>query len=366
MKHIASVAAALAVSSLMAGAAHAELSPAEGDMLDRIRNDPSLRAEALARLSKVSAPVAGTSRSAVAASTPKKAGEAAPAGKMATPYSPQHSKCPGFQFLLRKDWKDFDLLACPGPVKNAAGAMISFTGDVASGNRIWAVDATTAIVYSSLADPYEWWQPTYLNFGAYASVDRTFNSATAFTASDIDKLAYGGFVQFGYTSSTLQSFFRMRGNVAENNIKNVTAANFTAEYIPVYDPLYIHYPTPGFYGYALRFDPMLFVQYAEVTGKGQLLAFNNRREALRIGAEATLRLLPDIGAAETSRLSAAVTYRWANETYSGSNLSWFQSEITYNLDDAGHFALGFSYKRGNDEDTGAFTNVYKLGLTGKI
>lgn len=360
MKRIALV----ILSLLIADAARAELLPAEKDMLDRIRSDPSLRAEALARLSGSPAAVA---RKPVAAAIPasKKAGEAAPAGKKAVPYSPQHSECAGFRFLLRKDWKDFDLLACPGPVKNAAGAMIAFTGDVAGGNRIWAIDATTAIVYNSLADPSAWWQPTYLNFGAYASVDRTFNSA-AFTSSDVDKLAYGAFAQVGYTSSTLQNFFRLRGNVAENHIKNITAANFTAEYIPVYDPLYIHYPTPGFYGYALRFDPMLFVQYAEVTGTGQLLAFNNRRQALRVGAEATLRLLPDIGAAKTSPLAAAVTYRWANETYSGRSLSWFQSEITYNLTPEGFIALGFSYKRGNDEDTGAFANVYKFGLTGKI
>jgi hypothetical protein len=110
--------------------------------------------------------------------------------------------------------------------------------------------------------PSAWWQPTYLNFGAYGSVDRSFNSATAFTASDVDKFAYGGFAQVGYLSDYLQSFIRVRGGIVENNIRNITAANFVAEHIPVYDQLYIHYPTPPLFGMTLRFDPTLFVQYS--------------------------------------------------------------------------------------------------------
>jgi hypothetical protein len=165
----------------------------------------------------------------------------------------------------------------------------------------------------------------------------------------------------------LDCFFRVRGGVVENHIKNTTAGNVIAEYIPVYDPLYIHYPTDPIFGvFRLRFDPTFFVQYSEVTGKNQILAVNNRTEAFRAGAQATLRLLPDLGAGQLAPLRAAVTYRWATEAYTGRDLSWFQTDVTYNIDPAGFIALGFTYKRGDDEDTGMFTNVYKAGLTGKL
>jgi hypothetical protein len=352
----------------VAGGAHAELTSAEKAMLDRINSDPELRTEALARLSRNTAT---NDRKAATAprerTAPELGGPIAESKDEPIAYSPQQSPCAGFQFLLRQDWKDFDLLACPGATKDATGAQVSFTNDLASGNRIWAINGTAAIVYNSLMTPSVWWQPTYLNFGAYGSLDRSFNSATAFTASDVDKAAYGAFLQVGYLSDYLQNFLRVRGGIVENHIKNTTAANFIAEYIPVYDLLYIHYPTDPILGvFRLRFDPTLFVQYSEVTGKDQVLAVNNRMEALRAGAQATLRLLPDLGAGKLAPLRVVVTYRWATEAYTGRNLSWFQSDVTYNLDPDGYVSVGFTYQRGNDEDTGAFTNVYQAGLRGKL
>jgi hypothetical protein len=107
-----------------------------------------------------------------------------------------------------------------------------------------------------------------------------------------------------------------------------------------------------------------------VTGKNQILVINNRTEALPIGVQATLRLLPylqdPILKQDPIPFYATLTYRWARDVYSQRDLSWFQSDLTYNLDPAGHFAIGFSYKRGDDQDTGAFANVYRLGLTGKL
>lgn len=349
------------------GLAHAELTPAERAMLDRINNDPASKTEALARLST------GTSeKKRMIVVPPEKTASKAQSSpdvpkQKPTAYNPQQSPCAGFSFLLRQDWKDIDLTACPGKAKDAHGAQFSFTNDIASGNKIWAVDGTAAIVFNSLLTPPNWWQPTYVSFGGYGSLDRSFNSATAFTASDSDKVAYGGFLQLGFVSDQLQNFFRLRGGIAENRLKDTTASNFIAEYIPVYDPLFIHYPTGPILGlFRLRFDPSAFAQYSEVTGKKQVLPVNNETEALRVGVQATLRLLPDLGAEESAPLRAAVTYRWSTETYTGRELSWFQSEITYNLDKAGHVALGFTYKRGDDEETGDFTKVYKIGLTGKL
>jgi hypothetical protein len=351
---------------LAANAAHAALTPDEKAMLERISRDPDARAEAIVRLSKPQ-----QQRAFLPARTVKPVQVATlppePAAVARVKTSSGHSEestCAGFKFLLRQDWKDIDLLKCPGDPKDAAGAQISYTDDLAGRNRIWAIDGTAAINYNSLMDPTYWWQPTYTNYGAYVSVDRSYNTAASQASSNADKLAYGAFVQLGYTTHTLNSFFRFRGGMAEDHIKGTTAASLTAEYIPVYDPLYIHYPTNSFYGYALRFDPTLFVRYSEVTGSGKVLAFNNSSEALRTGAQAVLRLLPGLG--ETSPFRATWTYAWATEVYSGRSLSWFQTDLTYNLDPDGNFALGLTYKNGNDQDTGVFANSYRIGLTGKI
>jgi hypothetical protein len=356
-----------AVLLLTANAAHAALTADEKAMLERISSDPVARSEAMERLSKPSkAAVRKPQAAPVRTAALPPVDEAAATKDKPVEHTAQQSPCAGFQFLLRQDWKDFDLLQCPGDAKDAAGAQISYTDDLAARNRIWAIDGTAAIIYNSLMDPTEWWQPTYTNFGAYTSVNRSYNTAASLASSNVDQLTYGGFVQLGYTSQTLQSFFRARGDIVEDHIKNTSAANFIGEYIPVYDPLYIHYPTPSFYGYVLRFDPTLFVRYSEITGTGKLLAFNNSTEALRLGSQAVLRLLPGLGAGDSTPFRATLTYAWATETYSGRSLTWFQSDLTYNLDPAGHIALGFTYKHGNDEDTGVFANSYRIGLTGKI
>jgi hypothetical protein len=43
-----------------------------------------------------------------------------------------------------------------------------------------------------------------------------------------------------------------------------------------------------------------------------------------------------------------------------------QTARTYNINDAGHLALLLTYKHGRDEDTGALTDIYRIGPTGKI
>ncbi|MHC2432727.1 hypothetical protein [Bradyrhizobium sp. USDA 4451] len=350
----------------MASTAHADLTPEERAMLDRISSDPAAKTEAMARLSKSPAP-ARRARSAMARAIqpPPVAADVAATAKPVLA-NPEYSPCAGWQFLLRQDWKDIDLLRCAGDAKDAAGAQVSYTDDMAARNRIWAIDGTVAVNYNSLMDPTYWWQPTYTNYGAYASLDRTYNSAASQAASNADKLAYGAYMQVGYTAHTPKSFFRVRGGMQEDHIRNTSASSVTAEYIPVYDPLYIHYPTPSFHGYVLRFDPTLFARYSSVTGIGKVLAFNNSTEALRVGTQAVLRLLPGLGAGDITPFRATLTYAWATEVYSGRNLSWFQTDLTYNLDSAGHIALGFTYKNGNDQDTGVFANSYRIGLTGKI
>src|SRR5215204_4713065 len=98
---------------LVTNVAHAELTPTEKAMLDRIGNDPSLKAEALARLSTVSKASARKQQPRPAkAIVLKTVDEPTPGAEMPLAHA-EFSKCAGFQFLLRQDWKDFNLLQCP-------------------------------------------------------------------------------------------------------------------------------------------------------------------------------------------------------------------------------------------------------------
>jgi hypothetical protein len=281
----------------------------------------------------------------------------------------QYSECAGFMFLLRKDWKDIDFAGCPQAAKKAIGAEVAFSDDRAAGNRIWAVNGTAALLYNSIADQPAWWNPDYLSFGVYTTVNRTLNSSPTVSAANVDKLAYGVATTLGYLDDNGGHFFSLRGGGVENNVKNTSAASFTFEYQPVVDFLYFSAPIQRPFGlpYFLRFDPSLVVQYNEVAGSKQILDFNNRTEALRVGPQITayLNAYPG-GTTFLSRMNASFTYHWAYEAYSRTNLTWLSTAVGFNLDDAGHLAIAFTYNRGSDEDTGTFTNMYRVGLTGKI
>jgi hypothetical protein len=282
----------------------------------------------------------------------------------------QYSGCAGLNFLLRQDWQDIGYLKCPQKVEDATGAQISFTDDRAASNRIWAMHGTAALYYSSVTgDPSSPLTPYDTSVGTYVTVNRSLNSSAALMKSDIDKLAYGGMGEFGFVTENGANYFRVRGGGIEDNIKNVSSANITGEFLPVYYPLHFHEPFRpfGITPFILRYDPLLLVQYNQTTGRKTVLDFNNRAEALRVGPQVTFTVLPLPGSSDfLSRLSGSLTYHWAYETYSQTGLSWLQSAVKYNIDDAGHLAVALTYQRGRDEDTGTFTNVYKIALTGKI
>lgn len=278
------------------------------------------------------------------------------------------SKCAGFSFLLRRDWKDIGPLGCPQKVDKATGAEIAFADDQANHNRIWSINGTAAVTYSSIMDQDEvWWKPSITSFASYVTVNRVANSAVDSASDNVDKLVYGGALSLAFNNETGGNNFTFRGGGVENHIKGTTSANFTAEYSPAYAPLLVHTVVPRVLGLPMnfRYDPELILQYNEATGPKQVLDFNGRSQALRIGPQVSFYLfgLPD---GFFAKMNASFTYHWAYETYAQKNLSWLQTALTYNIDDAGHLGVALTYSRGNDEDTGTFTNIYRIGLTGKI
>ena len=159
--------------------------------------------------------------------------------------------------------------------------------------------------------------------------------------------------------------------MTEDHVKNTTASSAVLDWSPVIRTLYIHYPyqlIPFGIPIITRFDPDLVARFDSATGKGQILAFNNRQDSLRLGPEFALLVLPDPGyvSGPLSRFSALFGYNIWYETYSRKRLGWFTSSVNYNLDEAGNFGIKGSYNSGQDELTGKSTNIYTIGLSGKI
>jgi hypothetical protein len=110
------------------------------------------------------------------------------------------------------------------------------------------------------------------------------------------------------------------------------------DWSPVAYPLYIHYPyhfeTLGI-PIITRFDSDLVARFdsatgKDATGKNQLLAFNNMQNALRLGPELALTILPDPGYV------------------------------------SGNFGIKGTYNTGQNVNTGKATNIYTIGLSAKI
>jgi hypothetical protein len=335
-----------------------------GAILTRLRQKPVQSTEAGAQGSPARAQKAGPQSAMISTVARGRISENVNSGKS----NPNiFGNCPGLIPLLRQDWKDIALLDCPQSVKQATGAQIAVTDDRVKNNVTWSTHGTAALVYNIPGTGQQYWST-----GAYATFDRATNSSLAQSDSNSNSLAYGGFLQTGFANpgdTYFASYLRVRGGGVQDYVRNTTAANVTLEWMPVYENyerIHIHSPFVPIPGVPLiiRVDPVLLVQYVAQTAGAKPLAFNDMSQALRIGPQLTLNFYP--GTSYFSRFHGSVTYHWAYEAYSGRQLDWFQSSLTYNLDDDGYIGLTGTYQRGHDEDTGVFKDVYTVGLTGKI
>jgi hypothetical protein len=290
------------------------------------------------------------------------------------PGARQYSPCAGWVFVLRQNWKDIGSLAgasCPDAPTKAQGAQISFANDKAANNQVVTINGTAAAVYNSITGDVPG-QPYAVSFGAYTSVNNVSNSATSQMKSNLNTLAYGGLLNLGYSNDTGGHYFSLRGGAVQDFVKDTTAANAVLQWSPVFTPLYVHDAYHFFPSWGIpiitRFDPNLVARFDSATGTNQLLAFNNKRDSLRLGPELGLLILPDPGyvSGPLSRFSALVGYNIWYETYSKKRITWFTSSLTYNLDEDGNFGLQGTYNTGQDENVGKWTNIYTIGLSFKI
>ena len=288
-------------------------------------------------------------------------------------YEKQYSKCAGFAVLLRQDWKDFTNVAgneCPGdPGKQ--GALISYSDDRIANNRSVAIKGTAALMYNSATgDPPNGFIPYATSFGAYVNENNLTNSAKAQMKSNADSTAYGGVLKLGFISPGGTNTFRIMGGGLDDNVKHTSTGNVVAQWYPVYDPLSINTPInqPAGMPIILTFTPDLAARYDGATGRNQIVPFNDRQQSMRLGPELALNLQPSPAMpAALANFTATAGYDWFYEFYTRKELDWFTSTVTYNLDAAEHVGITVGYQRGREPlTTGASTNIYTVGLGGKL
>lgn len=282
-------------------------------------------------------------------------------------------------FTLRQDWKDVKFLTCPADPAKAHGVEFSYANDRANANKVWSVNGTAALSRTWHVDGQ---QPYRKAFGAYFTMNRVSNSNAASSSDNVDKYAYGLAAEAFWSTVPVGGAIRLRAGGVENNIKKTSASNFVLEFLPAvafggglgtYRELEIIH---GQHPVGVSIEPTLIAQYNALTGRGQSLDFNDQSRAFQTGGDISLvfgatqyylyQLKMNKEDSWFARWNANVGYRWTRETYSNRDLTLFTAGLTYNLDRNGHFGLGFSYQRGNEADTGTFTNIYRMGLTAKF
>jgi hypothetical protein len=375
---------ALGLNLSCAAAAETPAEKTDAQILDLLRAHPEKRDRVLALLTAGSPadprkrPLSAGAQSPVTA-IPADAGQTLAAAK-ARKKKPFDCEPEGWCFTLRKNWKDIEYLSAPSPRKQAQGAEVSYTNDRAGQNRIWAIDGTVAIsrIWHTLDAPN--YHPYRQALGAYFTMNRVANSDTAQSSANVNKIAYGLAAEFGYASvkdgplPLPASYVRFRGGGVENYLKSTSSSNLVLEWMPIVNLLGVWTYAPTRIGNLpldFRFDPSLIAQHNAVAGKGQSLDFNDQNKAFQLGGQFAFTLFPHLSPGDSeedpfNRWSANFGYRWTRETYTNRNLTLLSTGFTYNLDPNGYLGLGFSYDRGNDVDTGTFTNLYKVSLTGKI
>lgn len=358
----------LAAALLTASAVHAaELTPQEDALLSAILKDKDKVARLKARIE---------AKESEAVPAPSKDKWTFILKKQQRNAKKEWSPCAGILALLRYDWVDVGTLSCPDTTDFAQGAQFSFTHDRETKNKVWNAHGMAGVFYSSTEDNdinrYDLFRTA---FGAYFSFDQNDNSKNK--DEDVEKLAYGGSLELGISSPATVAwdhYIRIRGGGVRDGVNNVDSVAITAEYIPSILDARIHYPSTEILGIKLPFSylftPSLLAQYNRLVSNDSGLAFNDRRNAYRLGPQLGLKIRPlaqDVAEDDIwSRWLITASYHWGYEFERGKDIELLNAAFTYNLDEVGHIGVTASYQRGNDEDTGVRANLFRVGLSGKF
>lgn len=270
------------------------------------------------------------------------------------------------KFILRKDFEDIRLFSNIVPNADAEGAEFSVTRDNIKRDTTWSADALAALAYIYTVENIH---STFMGFAIapYVRINREIHSTLI--DNNVDTTAFGLSGEVGFRNRLFGSSDHLRGRMAvvRDGLTSAEMVHATGEWIPYY--LSRFGTIPGtFINY--NFIPEVKAQYDSTTASGKIIQFSGRSESLRVGPEATVRfkmVAPDGPLYDyLRRLTGKITYHWWTELYSGRQDSWLDTSLTFNVDPEGFIGLKASYRRGRSEETGAQTDLYKLGLTAKV
>jgi len=209
------------------------------------------------------------------------------------------------------------------------------------------------------------------SIAVYAQVNSSYNSSVKLASKNSDTRTAGLAGEIAYLHGGNFEVVRLTPNVVQDAIKDTTAVAIMGQYIPAWitiPGIWHATPIPGWY-VTYQFNPALNVQYASTTDSKKPLLFSGKDQSLRVGPNLDLIVSPfGTGTEWLSRIALHETFHPWYEVYS-SNTSmhyWWANSITYNLTADGNFAVGLSYNRGRDENSGTLTNQYIVSLSGKI
>jgi hypothetical protein len=276
---------------------------------------------------------------------------------------------------LRKDFTDIYSIAAPNSPASSVGASFSYSNDMVAKNAVWSGQGAIFGGYNYLAPQFVLnAQPYVLGFaaGPYYTFNRVLNTNSANSSKNVDTQTSGGALELVLGNDLdvdrFNEFTRVTIGAVQDDIKDTSNLSATADFIPVYDPLLIHYPhfikTSASSYVGIRFDPEIKIEYDSVEGKKQVVPFSNRTKSLRIGPQFGLWLVPFDSVPYLENINVNLVYHWDSEMYSRQNLHWFEADVVYKLNPS--FAITANYKNGRDENTGANTKSYIVSLSSAL
>jgi hypothetical protein len=282
-------------------------------------------------------------------------------------------------YVIRQDFTDIPLLACPPPsnntLKTAVGARIAATFDELGHTTTFAPDGLVAGVVRIPGDS----NPLQsITLGPFVQANESYQFETPGSPSKTsDTATAGGYFQFVIDNAALGglNIFRIRGGETFGS-SGVVTNTAVAEWQPIYNSTLLGAPRPLKLLLPLNYVifPEVMLQYDSLaSGPNKYQLFSLRDDALRLGPQGVIKFWFDTSQISDSslrgfldRISASLTLHSSWDIFTGRNYNWFQSALIYNLDERGNYALSASYGCGNAELTGNQTSQFKLGLAAKF
>jgi hypothetical protein len=298
---------------------------------------------------------------------------------LATPEPLRDGNDPGMAIFLRRSLADIGVFQRPIAAPAAAGARFSMARNKVTDNTIWNAEGVAGAIFVGYGEADIGQDTPYLAGLAVAptlAFRRIANSNPSYARGDVDVLNPAATIEaaFGQTLGGMQ-YLRARAGYITSFSGETGSWSAAAEWQPIWIgspgswlPFDIGSPNPlGLARATWEIDPVFVMRYdQQVTGE-TLPLFAERDDALRLGVDIGLSVLPfhgeDIGVPEwLQKASLKGSYGYLYDTLSGRETNYWTAGATFNLDPEGHIALDLNYKRGRDSDTGIRSDLATLGL----